>query len=117
MQEHRQRHYLSETPLPLAPCLLFWGRHQVDFFSSQGGQQQTEQQPGRGEDDDTRADSAAASSNSSSKDSAKQARTATVVVDGQAKQFMVEYVMKFPTKGGHMVDTKLSFDHMDTMHR
>jgi hypothetical protein len=44
-------------------------------------------------------------------------RTAMAVVDGQAKQFVVEYTSKFPTKGGYMLDLKISFDHMDTNHR
>jgi hypothetical protein len=44
-------------------------------------------------------------------------RTATAIVDGQAKQFTVEYQRIFPTNGGSMVDVKLSFDHMETQHR
>eukprot|EP00882_Tetradesmus_deserticola_P011845 GHRQ01012537.1.p1 GENE.GHRQ01012537.1~~GHRQ01012537.1.p1 ORF type:complete len:274 (+),score=150.52 GHRQ01012537.1:738-1559(+) len=44
-------------------------------------------------------------------------RTATAVVDGQAKQFSVEYTGRYPTKGGFFMDVKLSFDHMDTKHR
>lgn len=49
--------------------------------------------------------------------SGRPVRTATAVVDGQAKLFTVEYQGKYPTKGGYFMDVKVSFDHMDTKHR
>jgi hypothetical protein len=100
---------------------------QVDFLSSAGKQKQ--QQQDRGEHGDsqaglessseaTEASSSSSSSNGSSSDgSTSVVRTATAVVDGQAKQFTVEYMMKYPTRGGYMFDVKVSFDHMDTVHR
>jgi hypothetical protein len=89
---------------------------QVDFLNSTDKQQQQPQA------DASSAATAAgteaeATSNSSSSDGNSNVRTATAVVDGQAKQFAVEYLMNFPTKGGHMFDVKISFDHMDSQHR
>ncbi|WIA16386.1 hypothetical protein OEZ86_007875 [Tetradesmus obliquus] len=60
---------------------------------------------------------AASEAASAAASSGRPVRTATAVVDGQAKQFVVEYKAKYPTKGGCFMDVKLSFDHMDTKHR
>lgn len=60
---------------------------------------------------------AASEAASAAASSGRPVRTATAVVDGQAKQFVVEYTAKYPTKGGCFMDVKLSFDHMDTKHR
>lgn len=76
---------------------------QVDFLQHTADQQQ-------------QAASAATAAAAASATS-RPVRTATAVVDGQAKQFVVEYTAKFPTKGGYMLDLKISFDHMETNHR
>eukprot|EP00878_Enallax_costatus_P012346 GHUV01012895.1.p1 GENE.GHUV01012895.1~~GHUV01012895.1.p1 ORF type:complete len:266 (+),score=123.45 GHUV01012895.1:1179-1976(+) len=83
------------------PALMAEG--QVDFLQHTSDQQQQQ--------------ASAASAAAAASASTRPVRTATAVVDGQAKQFTVEYTSKFPTKGGYMVDLKLSFDHMDTQHR
>eukprot|EP00879_Flechtneria_rotunda_P004235 GHRR01004483.1.p1 GENE.GHRR01004483.1~~GHRR01004483.1.p1 ORF type:complete len:434 (+),score=139.37 GHRR01004483.1:216-1517(+) len=83
------------------PDLLQEG--QVNFLQHSVNQQQQQE--------------AAASKAAAAATSRKPVRTATAIVDGQAKQFEVEYTSKFPTKGGYLVDVKLSFDHMVTKHR
>lgn len=91
-------------------CLLPYGAAaQVDFLT---GAPQEQQQPQVQADGST-----AAADGSSEESSGNLVRTATAVVDGQAKQFKVEYLMNYPTKGGYMMDVKLSFDYMDTQHR
>lgn len=92
------------TPHISSCCLSFnCCAIQVDFLQHTSDQQQ-------------QAASAATAAAAASATS-RPVRTATAVVDGQAKQFTVEYTTRFPTKGGYMVDLKLSFDHMDTNHR
>jgi hypothetical protein len=82
---------------------------QVDFLTGAPQEQQPPQVQADG--------STAAADGSSEESSGNLVRTATAVVDGQAKQFKVEYLMNYPTKGGYMMDVKLSFDYMDTQHR
>jgi hypothetical protein len=90
---------------------------QVDFLHGPSDKQQ--QTTAAAADSAAAADAAdaAAADSSSSGSSSNTVRTATAVVDGQAKQFGVEYLMKYPTKGGFMFDVVLSFDHMETQHR
>ncbi|KAF8065577.1 hypothetical protein HT031_003178 [Scenedesmus sp. PABB004] len=78
---------------------------QVDFLPPTGGGEAAA------------AAGAAAAAAAAESGAARPVRSASAVVDGQAKTFDVEYCTKFQTKGGYLFDVKLSFDHMDTKHR
>lgn len=48
---------------------------------------------------------------------AKATRTAVAIVDGQSKQYTVQYARKFKTNGGYLMDVKVTCDHQETNHR
>jgi hypothetical protein len=90
------------------PTLLSEG--QVDFM-------QPDHSSGGAEAAGAAADAAAAAAAAAASASARPVRTGTAVVDGQAKQYTVTYLLKHATRGGHIFDVRMTFDHMDTEHR
>lgn len=48
---------------------------------------------------------------------AKAKRTAITVVDGVQKKFDVTYLRSFPTRGGYMMDVRVSYEQQESKHR
>lgn len=44
-------------------------------------------------------------------------RSCVALVDGVERVFTTSYSLKFPTKGGHMMDVSVLFDGRETNHR